>query len=351
MVGDIDRGGVFASLYGTVALLEPADQRLVTGFVVNKFRGSRTLLDPGLEMLTRLTGRPTYGVLPFDVDLWLDAEDDLAYGRVLGRPAPPRGRQSLRISVVRLPHISNATDVEALAAEPGVRVRLTAEPAELAEADLLVLPGTRATVRDLMWLRRTNLAEVVRAHAGAGRPVLGICGGFQMLARSLYDEVESGEGSVPGLGLLPIEITFARQRTVARPAGVALGTPVAGHEIHHGQVTARSDGLPPLIETGPGQPEGVAAGHVFGTHWHGCFEHDEFRRRFLWLVAKRAGRHGFTVAPDTSFAALREATVDRLGDLVEEHLDTGALWRLCHHGPPAALPFVPPGPPPAPTRA
>src|SRR5690606_32938048 len=127
VVGDIDRGGVFASLFGTLALLDAADQALVAGFVINKFRGDVDLLSPGLHMLAQLTGRPTYGVLPWQLDLWLDAEDSLAYGRVLGRPGPPRGTEWLDVAAVRLPRISNATDLEALASEPGVRVRLTVE--------------------------------------------------------------------------------------------------------------------------------------------------------------------------------------------------------------------------------
>ncbi|HEU4426618.1 MAG TPA: cobyric acid synthase, partial [Pilimelia sp.] len=198
VVGDIDRGGVFASLFGTVALLSPEDQALVAGFVVNKFRGDAGLLQPGLDMLRGVTGRPTYGVLPWHVDLWLDAEDSLAYGTVLGRPAPPYGTQWLRVAVVRLPRVSNATDAEALATEPGVRVRLTIEPAEIDDADLVVLPGSKSTVEDLAWLRRSGLADAVLAHAASGKPLLGICGGFQMLAEQIHDEVESRRGTVAG---------------------------------------------------------------------------------------------------------------------------------------------------------
>ena len=159
---------MFASLFGTLALLDAADQALVAGFVINKFRGDAGLLAPGLDMLRALTGRPTYGVLPFHLDLWLDAEDSLAYGRLLGRPGPARGSQWLRVAVVRLPRISNATDAEALAVEPGVRVRLTIEPAELADADLVVLPGSKSTVDDLAWLRATGLADAVLRHAARG---------------------------------------------------------------------------------------------------------------------------------------------------------------------------------------
>ncbi|MBO4209816.1 cobyric acid synthase [Micromonospora echinofusca] len=350
VVGDIDRGGVFAALFGTVALLEPADQALVAGFVINKFRGDRGLLAPGLDMLTSVTGRPTYGVLPWHLDLWLDAEDSLAYGRVLGRPAAPVGTEWLDVAVVRLPRISNATDVEALATEPGVRVRLTVEPAEIAAADLVVLPGSKSTVDDLAWLRETGLADAVRAHAAAGRPLLGICGGFQMLGRAIHDEVESRRGSVPGLGLLPVEVTFAAQKTVTRSSGTAGGdVPVSGYEIHHGYVSRADPGLVPLLRYADGRGEGAVLGNVAGTHWHGAFEGDGFRRRFLAEAARQAGRTGFRVAPDTSFQAVRERALDLLGDLVEEHLDTAALWRLVDEGCPAGLPFVPPGAPPLPT--
>jgi adenosylcobyric acid synthase len=339
VVGDIDRGGVFAALFGTVALLSPEDQGLVSGFVINKFRGDRGLLRPGLDMITAATGRPVYGVLPFHLDVWLDAEDSLAYGRVLGRPGPPDGTEWLRVAVVRLPRISNATDAEALATEPGVRVRLTAEPAEIADADLVVLPGTKATVSDLAWLRETGLADAVTRHAAAGKPLLGICGGFQMLARRIHDDVESRRGTVPGLGLLPVEITFGTGKTLRR----ADGPQASGYEIHHGYVSA---GAPePLLHYADGTPEGAVAGNVAGTHWHGTFESDGFRRRYLTEAARAAGRHGFVVAPDTRFAAVRDRALDLLGDLVEQHLDTGALWRLIERGPAPGLPFIPPGAP------
>ncbi len=352
VVGDIDRGGVFASLFGTLALLDQADQALVAGFVINKFRGDAGLLRPGLEMLAALTGRPTLGVLPWQAELWLDGEDSLAYGRVLGRPAPPRGSEWLRVAVIRLPRISNATDAEALATEPGVQVQLTVEPAEVAAADLVVLPGSKSTVDDLDWLRETGLARAVLAHAAAGRPVLGICGGFQMLAERVHDEVESGRGTVPGLGLLPVEIAFGRQKTLARGVGTAFGrVPVRGYEIHHGYVSHAADDLSPMIRYTDGTPEGAAAGHVFGTHWHGAFESDEFRRTFLAEAARLAGRHGFRVAPDTRFAGARERTLDLLADLVEDHLDTKALWRLIESGAPEGLPFVPPGAPEVPPGA
>jgi adenosylcobyric acid synthase len=332
VVGDIDRGGVFAALYGTLELLDAGDRALVAGFVINRFRGDRGLLQPGLDRLAELTGRPTYGVLPFHLDLWLDAEDSLAYGRVLGRPGPPVGSQWLRVAVVRLPHISNATDAEALATEPGVRVRLTVESAELDEADLVVLPGSKSTVDDLRWLRETGLAAAVQWHAAQGKPVLGICGGFQMLAQSIVDDVESRRGEVAGLGLAPVRITFATTKTLDRPQGTSEFGPVAGYEVHYGQVSRRDSDVAGLIRTVDGAPEGVRYGHIFGTHWHGAFESDEFRRGFLTEVARLSGRDGFIVAPDNEFGAAREAMLDLLGDLVEHHLDTDALWHLIERG-------------------
>ncbi|TYP84752.1 cobyric acid synthase [Blastococcus xanthinilyticus] len=333
VVGDIDRGGVFAALHGTVALMPPADQRLVAGFLVNKFRGDVRLLRPGLDQLAALTGRPALGVLPWLDGLELDVEDSLNVPRSSAGTAP-FGDDVLRVSVARLPRLSNFTDLDALAAEPGVLVRYATRPEELADADLVVLPGTRATVADLAWLRRTGLADGVLRRAAAGTPVLGICGGHQMLARTITDDVESRAGTVPALGLLPADVRFAREKTLARPAGAALGHPVRGYEIHHGVVTVDTDAEPFL--------DGARAGAVFGTTWHGALENDGFRRAFLTEVARLTGRR-FVPAPGTDFAAVREARLDRLGDLVAEHADTDALWRLIEHGPPPGLPLLPPG--------
>jgi adenosylcobyric acid synthase len=333
VVGDIDRGGVFAALYGTVALMPAADQRLVAGFLVNKFRGDVRLLTPGLAELRRLTGRPTLGVLPWLPGPALDVEDSLS----IATPAPagpPRGEEVLRVSAARLPRLSNVTDLDALAAEPGVLVRYATRPEELADADLVVLPGTRSTVADLAWLRSTGLADEVCRRAAAGRPVLGICGGHQMLARTITDEVESGAGTVPGLGLLPADVRFLPAKTLGRPSGSAFGEPVRGYEIHHGVVTLDA-GADPFLD-------GARAGAVFGTTWHGALENDGFRRAFLTEVARIAGRR-FVPAPDTDFAAVREARLDRLGDLITEHADTDALWRLIEDGAPPGLPLLPPG--------
>jgi adenosylcobyric acid synthase len=316
----------------------------VAGFVVNKFRGDPALLEPGLRQLNALTGRPVLGVLPWREELWLDAEDSLSYAAdgVIGRPEPPRGDQWLRVAVVRLPRISNATDVEALACEPGVSVRFVTEPSRLADADLVVVPGSKATVDDLRWLRATGLADAIAAHDG---PVLGICGGFQMLGRTIEDAVESRAGAVAGLGLLDVDVRFEPDKTLGTPHGDAFGEPVTGYEIHHGVVTRNAE--EGLVTLPDGTPEGALRGRVAGTHWHGLLENDGFRRALLRWAAGHAGRQGFTPAPDVDFAGRRSAQLDLLGDLVADHLDTDAVWALLEKGAPPGLPVIPPaGAPP-----
>jgi adenosylcobyric acid synthase len=331
VVGDIDRGGVFAGLVGTLALLEPADQALIAGFVINKFRGAPELLDSGLSLLRELTGRPVYGVLPWRDGLGLDAEDSLALSG--GTHHAPFGTNGfLRVAVIKLPRISNFTDADALAAEPGVLVRFTDSPAELADADLVVLPGSRATVADLAWVRERGLAEAIADRARAGRPVLGICGGYQMLAQQIDDPVESRLGLLDGLGLLPVRVVFGPSKRLGRPAGRALGAPVTGYEIHHGIAEVTDPAAEPFLD-------GCRRGSVWGTSWHGVLENDAFRRAFLAEVAAQAGRD-FAPAPGTEFAAVRQARLDVLGDLVADHLDTGALSRLIAGGPPAGMPSL-----------
>jgi adenosylcobyric acid synthase len=324
VVGDIDRGGLLAHLFGTVAVLEPDDQRLIAGFVVNKFRGDPTLLKPGLDQLELLTGRPTYGVIPYDDGLWLDAEDSLSVQshRIVGVPQPARGRDSLRVAAIRLPRISNSTDVEALACEPGVLVRWVTDLSDLADADVVVLPGSKATVSDLAWLRDRGLADGVVAHAASGRAVLGICGGFQMLCRTIDDAVESGERHVEGLGLLDADIVFEPAKILKH-----WDAPLRGYEIHHGRVSRHTDDS--WLDVG------LRRGPVYGTHWHGLLDNDDVRRRWLTEAAAAAGRHGFVVADDVDVTARRDAQLDVMADLLAAHLDVAAVMDLLENGAPA----------------
>jgi len=296
VVGDIDRGGVFAAFVGTLALLDEPDARLLAGWVVNKFRGSLDLLRPGLEDLEQRTGRPAYGVLPWHPDVWLDSEDALD---LEGRRSTGGTR---RVAVVRLPRISNFTDVDALGLEPDLDVVFASTPRALADADLVVLPGTRSTIADLAWLRQRGLDRAVLDHAAAGRPVLGICGGCQMLGREIADPhgVEGPPSTVAGLGLLDLTTEFTPEKVLRRHRP-------AGYEIHHGRTTGS-----------------LTSGAVTGTMVHGALEDDAHRATFLSA--------SLGVTSRASFPAARERRLDLLGDLVEEHLDVDGLLRLAREG-------------------
>ena len=339
VVGDIDRGGVLAHLFGTLACLSPSDQSRIAGFVINKFRGSVSLLEPGLVQLEQLTGRPTLGVVPFAEGLWLDAEDSLAsvVGHPVGRAAPALGTDRLAVAAIRLPRISNSTDVEALACEPGVDVRWVDDAAAVAAADLVVLPGSKATVSDLAWLRSRGLDAALVGRVGRGKPVLGICGGYQMLGHQIVDDVEGSVGSVPGLGLLNLQVRFETDKILRQVSGSAFGKPVHGYEIHHGRVVSSGD--PALLTDDNFGPEGSIAGVVVGTHWHGLLACDEFRREYLRWVAKQAGATGF-VAGRTSFDGARMAQLDLIADLVETHLDVDRVIDIIANGAPAGLPVI-----------
>ena len=327
IVGDIDRGGAFASMFGTVALLGADDQRLVAGFVINKFRGDEGLLRPGLDQLERVTGRRVFGVLPWSPDVWLDSEDALDLsGPLGGRVGPQSGpyRDRLRIAVIRLPRISNFTDIDALSLEPGVEVGWVTDPRALSDVDLIVLPGTRSTLADLAWLRERGLDGPIAAHVERGLPLLGICGGFQMLGRRISDPegVEGDRGAdVEGLGLLDVETVFGEDKALALHDD-------GSYEIHHGRMT--DYGLAGWVSAGP----------VAGTMRHGSLESDVTRSALLAEAAQRAGRSW--QASGVSFAAAREARLNLLGDLAEKHLDLDALLDLARNGVPD-LPVLQPG--------
>jgi adenosylcobyric acid synthase len=319
VVGDIDRGGVFASFVGTLACLSAADRRLVHGFIVNKFRGDLAVLRPGLADLQRRTGLPLYGVLPYDKNLRLDAEDSLST-QWSPLPEPALGSDSLRVAVVRLPFASNLTDIEPLAAEPGVIVTFASVSQQLDGVDVVIVPGTRATVEDMRWLVGHGFAQVIRARAAAGLPVFGICGGYQMLGERIDDDIESRTGSITGLGLLPATTTFCADKTLAvRRADLVDGTVVTGYEIRHGVVTRH--GAEELFAD-----EGCRQGSVAGTSWHGLFESDGYRRQFLGWVAASTGRR--FVASDMNWARRRDRQLDQVADLMEQHVDCGALAQL-----------------------
>ncbi len=317
VVGDIDRGGVFAALYGTVALLAPQDRATIRSFVVNKFRGDPAVLQPGLDELTQRTDVPFAGVIPWLTGVWLDAEDTLEVGawRRSGSRAESTGR--LRVAVVRLPRVSNLTDVEALAAEPGVDVLVTTEPDVVDGADLAVLPGSRATVSDLAWLRSAGIATAVAARARRGAPVLGICGGYQMLAGTIEDPDEASRTATDGLGLLPTRVDVSPVKVLGRPVGAWHGHRVEAYEIHHGVASVVGDAEPFL--------DGFRRGQVWGTMWHGSLENDDFRRAWLTEVAAAAGSSWQAQPAAPAYGARREEMIETLADALDEHVDLELL--------------------------
>jgi adenosylcobyric acid synthase len=342
VVGDIDRGGVFAHLFGTVELLPNDLRRRVRGFVINKLRGDPALLRSGPAQLEARTGVPTLGVIPWLEGVAIDAEDSLALS-VFSERRGSIEDDVVDVAVLRFPRVSNFTDVDALAAEPGVSVRWVEHPRQLADPDLVILPGTKATVDDLACLRRRRLDEALFALLRSPRPpsVLGICGGYQMLGREIVDGqgVESAPGVTAGLGLLDVETTFLAEKRTVRRRGreAATGFAVSGYEIHHGQVSpgAGAESWFDLEGIAGDEPEGSAdeAGGIYATTLHGILESDDFRAGLLARVARR--RTKIWSPAGISFAQLRLAQVDRVADACEAYLDLDALWRIIEEGAPA----------------
>jgi adenosylcobyric acid synthase len=334
LVGDIERGGVFAALYGTMTLLPEHLSANVRGYVINKFRGDASLLAPGLEELERRTGVPTLGVLPYVHGLSLDAEDSLGLAAAL--EGASAHECTLDVAAIALPHLANFTDLDALAVEPSVSLRMVGSPSELGDPDLLIIPGSKTTVADLAWLHETDLAPAITtlaADPGVGA-VLGICAGYQMLGEEIVDDLESGRGRVPGLGVLAVRTGFDAEKLTRPRQGRALNEDVTGYEIHHGRSVASDDAEPFAVlddEFGK-KPEGISVdgGRISGTNLHGLFESDGFRRAFLSAVSARRDK---TWRPsDVSFADAREAQIDRLADLIEGHLEVEAIVGLIATG-------------------
>ncbi len=341
VVGDIDLGGVFASLFGTVALLPDEYRPLVKAFVVNKFRGDPALLFDGTTQLQERSGVPTLGVLPFLDGPEIDSEDSLALDRPLGTaPAdgdegadpidPTRVHDLLDVAVVRLPRIANFTDIDPLRMEPGVRLRWIDDARSVGQPDLLIIPGSKATVADLTWLRSRGLDRAVDAVRGV---VLGICAGYQMLGRSVTDPggVESSDPAVNGLSLLDASTAFGPDKVTRWRHGHLFGRQATGYQIHHGVVKASG---PALVELDDGTGDGAigataVGGTVWGTSLHGLLESDGARTALLEQVARKAGKR---VSYGGSFESARQRRIDRLADVIEEHLDMGALDRILAEG-------------------
>ena len=324
LTGDIDRGGVFAQLYGTVALLEPAERARVRGLIVNKFRGDAGLLTSGLRRIEALTGVPVLGVVPW-LRVDIDDEDSLA-----PRLTAKTGGGAVDIAVIRLPHISNFTDFAPLAAHPTLSVRYVERLRELGAPDMVILPGTKSTMADLLWLRQSGLEAAIARLAAGDTPVLGVCGGYQMLGEELRDP-DGVEGQLPrarGMGLLPCVTDFAPQKTLTRvratASGGALdGAAIEGYEIHMGVTASQGE---PFCVLESGAPDGCRAGSVWGTYLHGIFDSGAVTEKLAaWLCARKG------VAPDAQaedWRAYKERQYDLLAEGVRAALDMEAVYRI-----------------------
>ncbi len=322
LAGDIERGGVFASLVGHYEVMEPWERDLLAGYLINRFRGDPSLLGPALDFMKERTGRPVLGVIPYIHDLGLPQEDSVGFKSGLFQRSRPEG-DHVEIAVIDLPHIANFTDIEPLLAEPDVFVRVVDRPAGIGRPDAVILPGSKNVIADTAFLHRSGLADAIQRLAGSGTEVIGICGGFQMLGRRIADphRIEGG-GTRPGLGMLPVTTVLDPDKTLVQKRAVHAesGLPVHGYEIHHGRT--ESHALPALEGAGDA---GARQGNVWGTYLHGIFDSDPFRRWFIDRLRQRRG-----LAPLGEIAATYdlEPALDRLAESVRRHLDMEAVYRL-----------------------
>jgi len=340
LVADIDRGGVFASLVGTLGLLEPEERSLVKAFVINKFRGDLSLLEPGLKWLEDRTGVPVAGVIPYYHDIHVAEEDSISLER--RRTMKRKSDYILDIAVIGLPHISNFDDFDPLEQEEGVRLRYVEPNDELGEPDLIIIPGTKSTMADLKYLKRIGPAREIIDRAHKGKPVIGICGGYQMMGRMILDpeHVESDEPQAEGLGLLPVTTTFSPVKSTHQVRGRVIAgrgllqeasrLSVSGYEIHMGTTNGANDAAPFRIEERSRRPckdmDGCLSpcGNVLGTYIHGLFHNEGLRRSLLSELARRKG-----VAFCASAKVLsKEEQYDRLADLVRNSLDMESIYRM-----------------------
>ena len=336
LCGDIDRGGVFASLYGTVKLLEPEEQALIKGLIINKFRGDVEILRPGLEPLEKMTGKPVLGVVPM-IDVDIDDEDSLSE-RLTGG-----GKVGLiDIAVIRLPRLSNFTDMNPLERYEQVRVRYVTSPRELGEPDLVVLPGTKNTMDDLRWLRESGMEARIVRHASRGGAVLGICGGYQMLGEEVSDPggVEGG-GAMRGLGLLPAKTVFFGEKTRTQVSGVfegaegvfakMRGVRFEGYEIHMGATESGGENILSMRDqNGAEKRDGLSRGNVMGCYVHGLFDKGECSAALLGCLLERRGLTAELAAVD--WADYADAQYDKLAEAMRKALDMDKIYDILERG-------------------
>lgn len=346
LVGDIDRGGVFASLLGTCELLDEEERRYIHGFIVNKFRGDQSLLMPGIQMMEKRLGKPCFGVVPYLGELLLDEEDSVGFGNrdTAKWTSPQTNSAKLQIAVIAFPSISNFTDFDSLREEPSVSLRYIRDPKELRLAGVVILPGSKQTADDLIWMRAQGFEQALHRHVHSGGLVVGICGGFQMLGMEIRDPhgVEN-IANERGLGLLPIRTTMTRDK-VTVPARGRYEKPglfgvetndaeIRGYEIHMGETEylAGASNFASIIrenDTGSTVPDGCVSAdkHVFGTYLHGIFDQDAFRHAFL--CAARTALHLPSPTNLIAWSERREEQLDMLADTFTRALDLEAIFGL-----------------------
>ncbi len=342
LVGDIDRGGVFASLYGTAALLEPAERELLQGVIINKFRGDRAVLEPGLEQLAELVNLPVLGVVPY-MHFNLDDEDsvtDRFRGRSVAGPA-------LNVQVIRLPRISNFTDFNPLELFDDVNFSYIHEPNELESPDLLILPGSKNTIEDLISLRKMGWDKALREHVGAGGLLMGICGGFQMLGERIRDPegVESSVPEVPGFGFLAMTTVMESEKSTRQVeaawlysdhgyfSGMGDGTAISGYEIHMGQTEYGTLEQPVYLKDAAVREGAVnREGTVFGTYLHGIFDNFAWTEKLLNGLRRRRGLPEMKSDLPLSYRDFKEGEYTRLASVVRESLDLDLIYDTIRRG-------------------
>lgn len=337
LVGDIDRGGVFAQLYGTVKLLDFDEQDIIKGFIINKFRGDVTLLQDGLDQLEELTGKNVLGVVPM-LDVDIDDEDSLS-----NRFDNEYKDELLDIVVIKLGKISNFTDLAALEATPNVSVRYVSKANELRNPDMIIIPGTKNTIEDLQTIRSNGLEALIKQKSNNGIPIVGICGGYQMLGETIVDEKMSESSStvkINGMGLLPVETVFSEEKLTTKTKGVVRkadgifscisGLGVDGYELHMGQSYIK-EGFEDFsfISTANGKTDGCTLGNVYGTYLHGFFDSDEVRNAVL---NKLAHDKGVSLGTSISLKEYKEMQYDKLADGIRESLDMEMIYEVLEKG-------------------
>jgi len=328
LVGDIDRGGVFASFVGTMEILDDWERELIAGFVVNRFRGQKSLLAEALDYMEKRTGKPVLGVVDYLANLGLPEEDSVNFKAGLFSPHRPAG-EHVTVALIDLPHISNFTDFEPFLTEPDLFIKIARTPADLADTDGVILPGSKNVIADLKWLFSSGLAEALKKYSQEGREIIGICGGFQMLGQSIDDpyHIESAGETLAGLGLLDLATVLEKDKTLTRQSGthLASGFGVHGYEIHHGQ--SRANGTCDILTFSNGENGGVGSQNqtIWGTYLHGIFDADPFRR---WFIDRLRERRGLAPLKKVQAAYDLEPAFDRLAEAVRSQIDMQAIYRL-----------------------